>query len=91
MKPMTLWLLALLLATPAIVLAQLPSPNAEEATKKAEAAAKKTAGDEVAKVALGKAQDRVAQRYYRKHQGAPRPVPVEAAAAVATTAPAKPK
>jgi hypothetical protein len=91
MKRMTLWVLAVLLAAPAIVLAQLPAPNEEEAAKKAEAAAKKTAGDEAAKVALGKAQDLVAQRYYRKHRGAPRPVPVVAATPLATTAPAKPR
>jgi hypothetical protein len=85
MNRMTPWLLAALLATPMIALAQLPPPNDEEAAKKAEAAAKKTASEEAAKVALGKAQDRVAKRYYLKHPGAARPVPVVAASPAAAT------
>jgi hypothetical protein len=89
MKRMTPWIFIALLAAPAIALAQLPSPNEEEAAKKAEAAAKKTTSEEAAKVALGKAQDRTAQRYYLKHPGAARPVPVAAAVSSTTASPAK--
>ena len=88
MKRMTPWMLATMLAMPMIVLAQLPPPNEEEAAKKAEAATKKTASEDAAKAALGKAQDRVAKRYYLQHPGAPRPVPL-AASPVSTAVPAK--
>lgn len=76
MKRSISWMLATVLATPALAAAQLPPPTAEEAAKKAEAAEKKAAGDESAKAALAKAQDRVASRYRASHPDAPRAVPV---------------
>lgn len=77
--------MAISLAVPAVALAQLPPPAPEEAAKKAEAAEKKAASEEAAKVALGKAQDRVASRYRARHPAAPGPIPVVTPAPVATS------
>lgn len=81
-------LLLALLVFPVSVFAQLPPLNEEEAAKKAEAAEKKAASEEAAKAALAQAQDRVAKRYYLKHPGAARPVPVAAAKPTVPAAPA---
>lgn len=71
MKIKLLMLLALLWSVAAM--AKLPPPTPEEAAKK-QAAAEKQAKDEgVAKEALAKAQDRVAQRYRASHKTAPLP------------------
>lgn len=56
--------------------AKLPEPTPEEAAKKQAAAEKKAQDEEAAKVALGKAQDKVAVKYRATHKNAPKPVPV---------------
>jgi hypothetical protein len=71
---LNVWMLAAALFAPAEVLAKLPAPTAEEAQQKAAAAEKKALGEEAAKAALAKAQDRVASRYRAKNTNAPRPV-----------------
>jgi hypothetical protein len=73
---LNVWMLAAALFAPAAVLAKLPASTAEEAQQKAAAAEKKALGEEAAKAALAKAQDRVASRYRAKNPNAPRPVPV---------------
>lgn len=90
MNRMTPWVFMALLVAPVAAPAQLPPPTEEEAAKIAEAAAKKAASEDAAKAALGKAQDRVAKRYYIKHPGAPKPVPVAVPPAAAAV-PAKSK
>lgn len=79
MNRLNVWLLAAVLLSPAAVLAKLPEPTPEEAQKKAAAAEKKALGEDAAKAALAKAQDRVASRYRATHPNDPRPVPVVAA------------
>jgi hypothetical protein len=80
MNRLKVWMLATLCVSPVLAFAQLPAPTVEEAAQKATAAEKKAAGEEAAKAALAKAQDRVANRYRATHPHAPRPVPVAAAA-----------
>lgn len=55
------FMLAAMLSLPAY--AKLPMPTPEEAARKQAAAEKKAKDEEAAKEALGRAQDRVAQRY----------------------------
>lgn len=76
MKRLNVWMLSAALLSPTMVLAKLPAPTPEEAQQKAAAAEKKALGDEAAKAALAKAQDRVASRYRAKNPHAPHPVPV---------------
>ena len=76
MKRLNVWMLSALLLGPTVVLAKLPAPTPEEAQQKAAAAEKKALGEEAAKAALTKAQDRVASRYRAKNPNASRPVPV---------------
>lgn len=76
MNRLNVWMLAAAFFSPISALAQLPAPTAEEAAQKAAAAEKKALGEEAAKAALAKAQDRVASRYRAKNPNAPRPVPV---------------
>lgn len=86
MSRLHLMAFATLLALPVAALAQLPPLTEEESVKKAEAAEKKAASEEAAKAALGQAQDRVAKRFYLKHPGAARPVPVVVAKPATPTA-----
>lgn len=76
MKRLNIWMLSIALFSPAVVLAKLPVPTPEEAQQKAAAAEKKALGDEAAKAALAKAQDRVASRYRAKNPNAPHSIPV---------------
>lgn len=76
MNRLNVWMLVAALLSPAAALAKLPEPTPEEAQQKAAAAEKKTLGEEAAKAALAKAQDRVASRYRATHPHAPHPVPV---------------
>ena len=79
MNRLNTWVLAAVCFNPISAFAQFPAPTAEEAAQKAMAAEKKALGEEAAKAALAKAQDRVASRYRASHPNAPRPVPVVAA------------
>jgi len=76
MKRLNVWMLSAALISPTAVLAKLPAPTPEEAQQKAAAAEKKALGEEAAKAALAKAQDRVVSRYRAKNPHAPRPVAV---------------
>ena len=79
MNRLNRWTLAAVFFSPISAFAQLPAPTAEQATQKAIAAEKKTLGEEAAKAALVKSQDRVASRYRATHSHALRPVPAVAA------------
>ena len=79
MNRLNAWLLAAAFSTPLAAMAQLPAPSAEEAVQKAAAVEKKALGEEAAKAALARAQERVASRYRARHPNAPRAVPVLAA------------
>jgi len=79
MKRLKVLILTAVCMSPSFAGAQLPAPTVEEAAKKAAAAEQKAAGEEAAKAALAKAQDRVAGRYRAAHPHAPRAVPVAAA------------